>query len=644
MAAERTVAEIKLDGCPEGLVLRPLEPKGEIYEKFFSGWETPLAPWGGFSLDSGLAVVQDEGGPVLEWTFKDQERALVKGSSDWRDYRVVASVKPIDAEAPPNTDRADRREALTGIVFRIHTSRHYYHFGIEGRRRAVLYRRSDDEWFVLSEQPVELPPGYVTLQVALDGDGIRCLCEELGVEFFNTDTMFKAGKAGVRGIGRARVASVRITMNSAQEKKTERRRRLRETDEGMRSRRIPDPVLIRTLDLKEFGGRLQFIDFASPDRYDMLIAGDKLRALTSEGEKLWEIPETVNGIVGSAEHTGSGRLLYGFVGSRGTESRRNVTGGDMTTVVADEMCVVQGATGEILARRKLPALDDVVYITAFSLTSANFAGSGPFDIVLREWRSDMGGGGINLWVYDRELNPLWKARVDVPYGHAHALQFHDVNGDGRDEFLAGGTLFSSEGHVIWRHDLGHEMAEISGAHHYDAAAIGNFSGDPTTDPVAFLLGGSAGVYVLDGRTGRTRMIHRIGHAQGKNMVKVRSDIPGVQVLVACRWGNMGILNLFSGNGDRLWTIQPDYIGQGALPVGWGRRREQLIWTNTSREAMAFYDGYGQRVKTLTEIQRMVGDHMRREIGAGVVRLGSEPSDLLGVTVEGRLYLFSSEEN
>ena len=105
---------------------------------------------------------------------------------------------------------------------------------------------------------------------------------------------------------------------------------------------------------------------------------------------------------------------------------------------------------------------------------------------------------------------------------------------------------------------------------------------------------------------------------------------------------MGILTLFSGYGERLWTIQPDYIGQGALPIKWGKRREQLIWTNTSREAMAFYDGYGRRVKTLSEIQRMLGDRMRREIGARTVRLGRESRELLAVTIEGKMCLFAPE--
>lgn len=637
--SEHVVAEIRLKGCPEGPVLQPLEEKGEVARRHFPGWETPLAPWGGFGLDSGLAVVRDGDQLVLEWTMTERERAMVSGPPEGRDYRVVASVRPLDTAAPPHIDRADCSEALVGVVFRVTTSRHYYQFGVEGKRRAVLYRRADDEWLVLAEQEVQIPDDYVTLEVNLDGDGIRCRCDELGVAFFVTDTMFPTGKAGGRAIGRARVATLRITMTPAQEQRTARRRRVQEEEARQRAVGVPDPVLVRTLDLNELGGTPQFVDFAYPGRYDMLIAGDTLKAMTLDGEVLWTVPETVRGVVWSAEHADQGRLLYGFTGARSAEARRSVTGANGQAVVSDEMCVIRGMDGEILTRQKLPLLDEAVRITAFTSTSGNLSGSGDFDIVLREWRRDAGDGGFNLWAYDRDLNLLWTGKVNAPYGHGHAVQFYDVDGDGLDELLAGGTLFSPDGRVIWVHDRESEMAHIPGAHHYDAVAIGAFADDPSVDPAAFLLGGSAGVYVVDGRTGETRMIHRIGHAQGRSLGRVRGNLPGTQILTACRWGNMGILTLFSGQGDRLWSIQPDYIGQGSCPVIWGDSNVQLIWANTSGPVQAFYDGYGRLVKKLPALERLWGGRMRRAVGTKVARMGDDPTELLCVTVEGKLYAF-----
>ena len=641
---EKLVAEINLEGCPEGAVLQPLEKKDAVYKRHFAGWETPLAPWGGFGLDSGLIVVRDGDRPALEWTLNNSERAIVSGPQGARDYRVVAEIKPMDTTARPHNDRANCSEAMIGIVFRVQTSRNHYYFGIEGRHRAVLYRRSDDEWFALAQQEIELPDAFVTLEADLDGDAMRCRCDELGVDFSRTDTAFREGKAGVRGVGKARLASLKITQTPPQEERDTRRWQFRMEDEMLRSMEVPDPVLVRTLDFKKLGGTPLFADFAQPGRYDMLFSsGDRLWATTLEGEILWTTTLGLRGMVFSAVHTDHGRLIYGFTGERSVKSQRSITGATANAVVSDEMCVIHGSTGAVAAIAKIPPLEDAVRITAFTGTSGKLSGPEGLDIVLREWRSDVGNGGFNLWAYDRDLNLLWNNRVSTPYGHGYAVQFCDVDGDGADEFLAGGTLYSSDGQVIWVHDRAEEMAKISGAGHYDAVAIGAYAEDESVDPVAFLLGGSAGVYVVDGRTGRTRMVHRIGHAQGRLIGKVRRDLPGEQILVACRWGNMGILNLFSGYGDRLWTIQPDYLGQGSIPVRWGDEEEKLIWVNTSGPVQALYNGHGQRVKDLPELRRLWGNRMRRDVSTRVSRMGSDPTELLCIAFDGKMYAFGPEQ-
>ena len=649
---EKVAVEINLEGCPEGDVLKPTEPRDEITEKYFATWETPLAPWGWIMSNSGLAVVNDEGRQVLEWTIGSwsnwTERAIVTSASDWRDYRVVAEIKPIDVEAKPHLDRADRSESIMGIVFRVRTSRNFYLFGIEGKRRAVLYRRSDDEWFVLAEQEVDVPDAFVKLELALDGDGIRCKCEELGVDLFCIDTTYREGKVGVRAVGQARLASLQITRTPSQEARDANRRRLRMKEEQKRAADVPDPVLVRTMDMEELGTTAEnifFSDFAQPGRHDMLISSDdRLRAMTIEGEKLWEVPfgvKSVLGFVFSEDYTENGRLIYGFTSARLLKKLPEMTtwySRSPQYTVWDEMCVIQGKDGKVLARARVPFSEDPIPPLAFSTMTGNFTGSGSFDIVLRY---NTNGGNI-FWVYDRDLNLLWQSEVETPYGHGHSVYFHDVDGDGRDEILAGGTLFSPDGQVIWRHDLEAEMAEIPGAGHYDAVAIGAFDGDESVDPVAFLVSGSAGVYVVDGLTGRTRMVHRVGHAQGRVVGKVRKDIPGQQVLVVCRWGNMGILDLLSGHGDRLWRIQPDYVGQGSAPVTWGDEEEQLIWMRTTGPVQSLYDGYGQRVKDLPELQRLWGNRPGSDVSTKIARMGDDPRELICIIVDGKMYAFGPE--
>lgn len=635
------LVSLNLEGCPEGQVLSPLKPRDEIYKKYFCGWDTPLTPLGGFNLDPGLAVVKEDGKNVLSFTGKLSDRSLIYENDGFRDCHIMAKVKPIDTEAKPHNDRHDCNEALVGVVFRVQYSRAYYQFGIEGRRKVVLYRRIDDEWFSLAEKDIEIPDGYVTLEVFTEGDGIQCNCQELGVNFFCADTNIKYGKAGVRSLGQSNVMSIEISQTESQSSRDEHLKKLAKSKERELGEGIPDPVIVKTIDLSELGGSPTFMDFIEPDRYDMLIPGSKsLKAMTADGKSLWELEIPVQNIVFSKAHGENGRLIYGFTGSRKVKSGKDIRGVEFHNVVSDEMIVIQGSDGKILARRRVPELHETIRYPDYAQSSGNMTNSGGFDIVLREWRDDKGGGGVNLWAYDKDLNPLW--HYEIPgawYGHHHSVQFYDVDGDGRDELLAGGTLLDGEGKVLWAHDRDKEVLKISGAQHYDAVALVAFTEDKAVDPVAFLLGGSSGVYVVDGLTGRTRSFHRVGHAQGRFVGKVRDDIPGEQVLVATRWGNMGILTLFSGYGDRLWTIQPDYIGQGSRPIQWGNLKSKLIWTNTTGSAQAFYDGYGRRVKELTELRRLCGDRLRTGFGVSANRIGRDATDYLCLSLDGKMYVF-----
>jgi len=628
---EHIVTSIELEGCPEGEVLNPFKTGDEITQKYFDDWEMPLSPRGGWtSRPSQLEVVKEDGESVLSFTGEWGERALIYGCSEFRDCHIVVQVKPVDVDAKPHMDRNDCDEALVGIVFRVQTSRAYYQFGIEGKRRAVLYRRIDDEWFLLAEQEIKLTDDYLTLEVYLDADGIRCCCKELELDFFCTDTIIKYGKAGIRSLGRSKFKNFKIFQTSSQKIRDERRLKSQKARELKLSKNIPDAELVKTIVLKELGGTPTFEDFAEPGRYDMLISGKNLQALTVDGEILWENPISPQNIVFSKKYSEHGRLLYCLLKTEGTGW--------------GEMVVIQGEDGAIIARNDCPEFHKMLNMPDFSMNTGNFSGSDGFNIVLREWRKEKGNGGVNLWAYDKNLELLWHRELKDTawYGHHYAVQFYDVDGDGRDELLAGGTLFDAEGKVIWIHDKNEEVLKIAGAQHYDAVALGAFAQDDEVDPTAFLVAGSAGVFVVDGLNGKTRAFHRIGHAQGRLIGKVRDDIPGEQVLVATRWGNMGILTLFSGYGDQLWTIQPDYIGQGSCPVQWGNITPKLIWMNTTGPVQSLYDGYGRHVKELTKLRRLWGNRLRTEVRSQTIRMGKEKTDYLSISLEGKMYIFGPE--
>lgn len=638
------VAELNLAECPTGEVLAPLSPPSEADAAFFAAWETPLAPWGGFRLPSLLKVVDDDGRRVLQFCESQdwgRERALVAKLPPLRNGRISAAVRCVGETSKPRPDSDDRLEALAGIVFRMETSRWYCQFGVEGRRRLVLYRRRDEEWTELAARDVDLPDGYVTLELELDGDGIVCRCPECEVEFQVTDATYRAGKAGFRSLEESRLASLRISQ-SPEERELDHRWREAARTAVAPGPDVPDAVEVRRFDIAELGGRPTFADFAEPGRHDMLISGEGgLRAATADGEELWRTDLPVRNVELSSTHGGHGRLIYAFTGERQVERSVNVTGGPMDRIVSDEMVILSGRTGEILARAKLPEARGPLRNFDFSDGTGRMSSDTGTDFIIREWRKDKGGGGVNLWAYDAAMNLLWEYELPGAwYGHHYAVTFFDVDGDGRDELLAGGTLLDADGNVLWVHDRDEEVLAIAGAQHYDAVAIGNFAGVEGEDPVAFLVGGSAGVYVVDALTGRTRARHPIGHAQGRAIGRARTDLPSAQVLAVTRWGNMGIQTLLSGRGERLWTIQPDYVGQGAQFVDWPGADAQLIWTDTSARAQALYDGHGRRVRELTALRNVWGGHMRSEVSPAAVRIGDDGVTYLTLTLDGVMHVFA----
>jgi len=177
-----------------------------------------------------------------------------------------------------------------------------------------------------------------------------------------------------------------------------------------------------------------------------------------------------------------------------------------------------------------------------------------------------------------------------------------VSDNGRYELLAGGKLFSHDGRILWGHDRQHELMRTYGAGHYDSVALGNYAGESELDPVAFLIAGSVGVYGVEGYTRGNHMIHRAGYAQHHYLGRFRDDLHDTQVVAVCRWGNMGIQTLFSGSGDRLRSIHPNYFSFGSVAALWENDVRQLIWVKTSDFSQGLYDGSGRKEKPLPALR------------------------------------------
>lgn len=510
-------------------------------------------------------------------------------------------------------------------------------------RRLVLYRRVDQEWRELASEAIEYAGERVTLRVELDGDGIHAQCPELGVGLMATDTVIASGHAGFRALGEARLLRLTITRSASAQAVNDRLVAERERVRAALAADLPDAGQVGEIALPEGFGLLDAVDLRSRGENDLLLRSDEgLLATDWEGRELWRLREPVGQVKVTAEPVRGSRRLYALVG-REPSAYRNVRGGMNPIMLASQIVSLDAATGEELGRIDLPHDPEREEVRQydFSCETGRLSSDEPGDFLIRQWRRDCGNGGRALWAFTGDLEPLWHARVSPAYGHHYAVRMADLTGDGREEIVAGGTTFDARGRVIAEHDLAHEMAEIRGAGHYDAVTVGHLAEEVERDPVAFLISGSAGVYVIDPLTGRTRSAHRIGHAQGQQLCRVRDDMPGMQVLVHTRWANFGILTLFSGLGERLWSVQPAHIPV-AKAVRWASDGPEHIWVAATRESLALHDGEGRLVLPLEALKRAWGDRTACDVTASVLRRKPTGGDLLALTFEGRVLLFGPE--
>lgn len=649
MNKEKSIAGLPIAELPEGNICPPLEPDDPTWD-VIAPWDDPLASRGGYRVISGKTRETVNGRPTIHFgsdseSFMNREdRMLTIGEPTWREYSLACRVQPLADACGPTMDHPFNDSARCGLVFRVETVRRHYFFCIENRRRLVLYRRDDAEWTELAGGDIEPNDRILTLRIELDGDGIRAECPECDCAFNATDSTFQGGRAGFRALGDCQLFSLDVKMTPGQETQNKRLADNSKQRTAYFSSLLPEETEVGAIDLG--GGRVivDCTNFCVKERNDLLFATPEgMVAETWAGKRLWEIPEKIEEIVFTDPTQAGNRILYGLTGKRREDKSHGITvqGFPNNNIVQNELVAIDGASGDILHRAVLPVSprEDILRKYDLSYETGRISGPADTDILVREWRQDWGGGGEMIWAYDGDLKPLWEQKVYPGYGHHNAVHFFDYDGDGRDEILAGGCLLSAEGDLIWQHDRAESFFTTLGGQHYDAAVVGHFADDAECDPVAFLIGGSAGVYVVDGRTGRTRAHHCVGHAQWALPCKVRDDLPGTEVMVGTRWGNYGILTLFSGRGDRLWSIQPDYILQGTAPVQWTTEGPQHIWCCRSLMAMGLYDGYGRMVKPLDKIRKLYGSGNKRP--TRVLRRKPDGTDLLGVRVGDVLHLFSA---
>lgn len=575
---------------PPGWLSAPVgELNGAIQEYHFLPHRgVPLGPWANAIVHQDAWIVSDEDGkPYLEQHLVNSRARLtnpifITGDPEWSDYTAEVSVKPLSLAE------------MAGIVFRYHTNRHYYLFALTGGGKARLALRLPlettfrvAEWRELGTADFSYDTRhYYRLKVENEGSKIRAYVDgKLLLEAVDGEIL--KGKAGVTANIPARFQDFRVTAPDVVERDINLRIKQKEAALDKLRQENPKPKLWKRFRTPRFGaGRnVRFGDLDGDGALDMLIAqniprvrGDAfdhiscLTAVTLDGKVLWQSgrPDPRNGLL-----TNDTPFQIHDIDGDGRE--------EVVLVRDFKLQILEGSTGRLKKSVWMPEMSRDLKERPYELNSGdsiaflNLSGGKSAREILVKDRYRY------FWIFDSGLKLLWKGEGQT----GHYPYPVDVNGDGKQEFVIGYTLWGPDGRRIWSRD-----AELKD--HADGIVMGRFGPGPKGEMRAYACGSDEGFILFD-KDGNILKHVRIGHAQSPSIGKYRMDVPGLQLLTVNYWYNPGILSMFDYNGNLLGQEELIHYGSPLLPVNWrGDGQEFAMLSGNVREG-GMIDGNFRRV-------------------------------------------------
>jgi len=582
------VLELPIEGAPVG--------------GLYSAADNPrrLPPFGEWGLATWLHGIGFEW-----WIREDGDRkslehctlntsCLRAGDGSLGDFTLEFEVRQMAPLGDTSMDEVFNTKGRAGVMFRYETYRRTYALFLECQERVVLYKRVEHEWTALAEHPMTVDPArYYRFRVECAGD--RICCEMDGEPLFDvTDSSYCRGRIAVFANTLARFGSLRVSVDDRQSQEAVNYVESERLAAASAAEGLPSPVLWKSIPTPRSRGRLAMD--VSPDgtlKGALVLTDDHryaerdgvaLVSLDTQGSVRWVHAATKEAVQRVWDLDGDGKqevVLYDGPVLKLLDAET----GSVKTEAPTPPCNRMGNRG---GRE-----DQTPYIPLYMMFPANVRGLGKgrdlliFDIY------------TGVWVINDRLELEWWRSCE----HGHDIGLYDIDGDGCEEVLCGYTLFDHNGEEMWTVDGVDYM--IQTLDHPDHIAIGEFDGDPGNGLEIALTCGNAGFYLLD-QEGKVRVRHDVGHAQSLQVGCYRPDLPGRQFLVGCRWGNPGTRVLFGGNGDRLWTIEPDNSYASDLPVRWARDRDLFLVVST-HQAAGFYDGFGRCILPFPDAHLSVSD-------------------------------------
>ena len=266
-----------------------------------------------------------------------------------------------------------------------------------------------------------------------------------------------------------------------------------------------------------------------------------ITAIDQEGNQLWQVGEPHRGADPYCAHGGNDFITADVDGDGKAE---------VVSIVWDVLTVFDGETGEVQAKKKLPA-DNFSQVKAGSLrgdptrqqlvVKVNDGAYPPYEY------------GNPTYVLDSDLSELWM--TPHYHGAGHAPVLIDVDGDGCDEMLIGYNLVDSDGTLLWSIPVENATKE-----HADNINPVDLNGD---GEIEIAYSGSKDFFVANTQ-GEVIWRRPHEHSQNTTVGRFRSDVDGQTMILNEKWIGM---TCYTPDGQALW--QKSGVGYAQHAVrGW----------------------------------------------------------------------------
>ncbi len=241
---------------------------------------------------------------------------------------------------------------------------------------------------------------------------------------------------------------------------------------------------------------------------------------------------------------------------------------------------LDGATGR--EQRRIRIADDATDCLVFCNLSG---GRRPSDVLVKDRYHQ-------IWAYDKKGNLLWMIKDPGEYRTAHQPRPIDIDGDGRDEIMAGYAMLNADGSVRWVYKS-KTVDQKRG--HLDCVRIFRRGPKPEDFRLVLTCCGANNVAMVDGTGG---IIWEVAgcHFESVDVGKVFPGVSGQQIVVDIDHQPLG--------NSPIWTLDEKGELLGRIVTDYSRHHCLLDWTGDGVDEIlvahngCIYDHHGRRIGVL----------------------------------------------